>query len=121
MSITMLLLSIISGYLLGIISGLIPGIHTNNFAMILLVLSPVMTDYGITTFYAAVIILANAITHTFHDVIPSIFLGAPSADMALAVLPGHQLLLDGQELKLVTTPTVADGASCKYLYHLGHD
>jgi putative membrane protein len=78
LSITMLLLSILAGYILGVISGLIPGIHTNNFAMILVSLSSVMADYGVTTFYAAVIILSNSITHTFHDVIPSIFLGAPS-------------------------------------------
>ena len=67
-SISMLLLSIIVGYLLGIISGLIPGIHTNNFALILVALSPALVEYGVSPFYAAVIILSNAIAHTFHVV-----------------------------------------------------
>lgn len=94
-SISMLLLSVFVGYLLGIISGLIPGIHTNNFALILVALSPALVEYGVSPFYSAVIILSNAITHTFHDVIPAVYLGAPDADMALAVLPGHRLLLEG--------------------------
>ena len=36
-----------------------------------------------------------AITHTFIDYIPSIFLGAPDEDSFLSILPGHQLLLKG--------------------------
>jgi putative membrane protein len=37
-----------------------------------------------------------AITHTFLDFIPSIFLGAPEDDSnALSVLPGHRLLMKG--------------------------
>lgn len=37
-----------------------------------------------------------AITHTFMDFIPSIFLGAPDEDSFLSVLPGHKLLLRGR-------------------------
>ncbi|MBW6470176.1 MAG: tripartite tricarboxylate transporter permease [Methanosarcinaceae archaeon] len=91
----MILLSVLAGYLLGVFSGLVPGIHTNNFALLLVAFSPMMSDYGIQPFYIAVIILSNSIAHTFHDIIPAIFLGAPDSDMALAVLPGHRLLLDG--------------------------
>ncbi len=94
-SILIILLSVLSGYFLGVFSGLVPGIHTNNFALILVALSPMMGEYGIQPFYIAVIILSNSIAHTFHDVIPAVFLGAPDSDMALAVLPGHRLLLDG--------------------------
>jgi putative membrane protein len=49
----------------------------------------------------AVFIIAMAITHTFLDSIPSIFLGAPDADMALGVLPGHRLLLEGKGYEAV--------------------
>jgi len=35
----MLALSVSIGFVLGLVSGLIPGIHTNNFALILLALS----------------------------------------------------------------------------------
>jgi len=46
----------------------------------------------------AVFIISLALTHTFLDSIPSIFLGAPDPDMALSVLPGHRLLLGGKGL-----------------------
>jgi len=94
-SIFIIILSVLAGYFLGVFSGLVPGIHTNNFALVLVALSPLMGEYGIQPFYIAVIILSNSIAHTFHDVIPAVFLGAPDSDMALAVLPGHRLLLDG--------------------------
>jgi len=42
-----------------------------------------------------------AITHTFLDAIPSIFLGAPDADQALNALPGHKLLLKGKGFEAV--------------------
>jgi putative membrane protein len=48
-----------------------------------------------------VFIIAMAITHTFLDSIPSVFLGAPDSDMALGVLPGHRLLLEGKGYEAV--------------------
>ncbi|NYT19824.1 MAG: hypothetical protein GKC08_06005 [Methanosarcinales archaeon] len=91
----MLLLSVLIGYALGIFSGLVPGIHTNNFALMLVALSPMLMDSGIPPIYIAIAILANSLSHTFHDIIPAVYLGAPNDDMALAVLPGHRLLLEG--------------------------
>jgi len=58
--------------------------------------SPFLSSIGFAPFYIAVIILSNSIAYTFLDIIPSIFLGAPEADTALAVLPGHALLMDGR-------------------------
>jgi len=55
-----------------------------------------------------VFIIAMAITHTFLDVLPAIFLGAPDSDTALGVLPGHKLLLEGKGLIAVKL-TVAGG------------
>ncbi|MDP2767080.1 MAG: tripartite tricarboxylate transporter permease [Candidatus Methanoperedens sp.] len=100
-SLTHLILSIFLGFLLGIISGLTPGIHVNNFALLLVALSPFFTSIGFAPFYIAVVILSNSITHTFLDIIPSIFLGAPEADTALAVLPGHALLMEGRGAEAV--------------------
>ena len=94
-SILMLLLSVLAGYTLGIFSGLVPGIHTNNFALMLVAFSPIFMDWGIPPAYIAVAIVANSLSHSFHDIIPAIYLGAPNDDMALAVLPGHRLLLEG--------------------------
>ena len=42
-----------------------------------------------------------ALTHTFLDTIPSVFLGAPESDTALSVLPGHRLLLKGRGFEAV--------------------
>jgi len=95
-SLVLLIISIMLGFLLGIVSGLTPGIHVNNFALILVAASPFLSGMGFAPFYIAVIILSNSIAHTFLDIIPSIFLGAPEADTALAVLPGHALLMEGR-------------------------
>jgi putative membrane protein len=95
-SILLLLISVLAGCLMGIVSGLIPGLHSNNFAMLLVSVSPMLIESGIPATYIIFMILANCITHTFHDIIPAIYLGVPNSDMALAVLPGHQLLLDGR-------------------------
>ncbi len=101
LSITFLIVSIFFGFLLGIVSGLTPGIHVNNFALILLALSSLFQDMGFTPFYIAVIILSNSIAQTFLDIIPSVFLGAPEADTALAVMPGHALLMEGRGAEAV--------------------
>ncbi len=96
LSITLLIISIMFGFILGIISGLTPGVHVNNFALILVALAPAFVELGFTPFYIAIVILSNSIAQTFLDIIPSIFLGAPEADTALAVLPGHALLMEGK-------------------------
>lgn len=53
-----------------------------------------------------VFIIAMAVTHTFLDIIPSVFLGAPDPDTALAVLPGHRLLLKGMGYEAVKLATI---------------
>jgi len=83
-------LSIFSGIIAGTITGILPGIHINLVASFLLALQfgdPIL----ISCFIASM-----AITHTFLDFIPSVFLGAPEDDSnALSVLPGHRLLMKG--------------------------
>ncbi len=89
----LLMLCISIGFLLGAISGLTPGLHVNNFASMLLALSPMLLDKGLLPYHMASMILAASISQTFFDTIPAIFVGAPDADTALAVLPGHSLVL----------------------------
>lgn len=110
-SIQILLASVLIGYVLGIISGLTPGVHTNNFALLLVALSPFFASFGFTPFCIAIIILSNSIAHTFLDIIPSIFLGAPEADTALAVLPGHQLLLEGRGIEAIRLSAFGSAAA----------
>ncbi len=90
-----LILALALGILAGTITGLIPGIHINLIAILLLSISSSLLN--ITSPLTLIIfITAMAITHTFVDFIPSIFLGAPDEDSVLSVLPGHKLLLKGR-------------------------
>ncbi|MBL7205988.1 MAG: tripartite tricarboxylate transporter permease [Candidatus Aenigmarchaeota archaeon] len=82
------------GCFLGIITGIIPGLHVNTISLLLIPLSLTINPY-----FIAVAIIAMAISHTFFDFIPSIFLGAPEDSTALAVLPGHKMLLEGRGLE----------------------
>lgn len=110
-SLLLLFASVLGGYLLGIISGLLPGVHNNNFALALVALAPFLAEKGLSPLYIAVIILSNAISQTFHDIIPSVFLGAPDGDTALAVLPGHRLLLDGAGAEAVRLSALGSAGS----------
>ena len=47
------------------------------------------------------LVIGNAITHTFLDFIPSVFLGAPDGDTALTLLPGHRMVLAGRGYEAV--------------------
>ena len=90
-----LISALILGILAGTITGLIPGIHINLISIFLISLSGFFLTH-LFPIILVVFIVAMAITHTFIDYIPSIFLGAPDEDSILSVLPGHQLLLKGQ-------------------------
>ncbi len=101
------------GVALGIITGLVPGIHVNTVATLILIFSPafmgfvllVSSPLGVSAGYAVVLVSAmivgNLITHTFLDFIPSALFGAPDEDMALSVLPAHRLVLRGDGDKAI--------------------
>jgi len=89
-----LLLAVLLGVLAGTFTGLIPGIHVNTISALVVSLS--MSGTAIVVF-----IISLAITHTFIDVLPSIFLGAPDPSMVLSVLPGHELLREGRGFEAV--------------------
>lgn len=100
-----LFLAITAGILAGIITGLIPGIHVNLISLLLISSTPFLSKY-FPMHSLALFIISMSITHTFVDIIPSIFLGAPNEDTALAVLPGHLLLLDGKGYEAVRLATI---------------
>jgi len=88
------------GVAAGIVTGLLPGVHINLVSVILLSLSPIIAKH-VPLLVVSVLIVVMAITHTFLDTIPSIFLGAPDDDKAMGVLPGHRYLLRGNGLMAV--------------------
>lgn len=111
---TTLAFCVILGFVLGIISGLTPGLHLNNFASMLLALSPQLILLGLTPFQMASIILAASISQTFFDAIPAIFLGAPDSETALSVLPGQRLMLEGRGIEAVRLSALGSAGSIAF-------
>lgn len=106
-----LLACIALGLLLGIISGLIPGLHLNSFAALLLAISPQLLARGLSPFEVSCIILAASISQTFFDAIPAVFLGAPDSETALSVLPGHRLMQEGRGIEAVRLSALGSAGS----------
>ncbi len=107
------LLVVLLGLGTGLLTGLSPGLHVNNVAAFVLatqgswagflaVLLPASSagapELG---FLLSVFVVSTAVSHAVFDFVPSVFFGAPSEDTALAVLPGHRLLLDGEGARAV--------------------
>ena len=83
------------GVFLGCMTGLIPGFHVNNVALLALSMSPLAVNAGIPLSSVAAIIVSMGTVHTFLNYIPSALIGAPDGDTALALLPGHRMLISG--------------------------
>ena len=105
------------GVILGILTGLIPGLHVNNIALILLAFSSTiiaafqpLVAYGLSEQFILVLIcgliVAISLTHSFTQNLSSTFVGAPNEDTALSVLPAHTLLLSGEGYKAVALATL---------------
>ena len=94
------LIAALLGILAGIVTGLIPGIHRNLVSILLVSISAFLLDF-VSLPSLGVFIISMAIAHTFLNVLPAIFLGAPDAETALGVLPGHRLLLQGMGYEAV--------------------
>ena len=88
------LAAIAFGIALGTFTGLTPGLHINLVAV--LIVSLATKTSKIPAEYTAIAIISMAITHTFLDTIPSVFLGVPDPDKVAGVLPTHRLVFDGK-------------------------
>ena len=97
------------GVLLGIFTGLVPGIHVNlvsflivsSSASVFAAVSVFTGNSGTAALLAASLITGMMITHSFLDIIPSVFLGAPDPAASLSVLPGHRLVMEGRGYRAV--------------------
>lgn len=96
----------------GLVTGLAPGLHVNNVAALVLAsrtawigalsaIMPQVSGDATADVLLACFLLATAASHAVFDFVPSVFLGAPSEDTALATLPGHRLLLQGEGARAV--------------------
>ena len=113
-----LLLFCMLGVFVGVITGILPGLHVNSVALILLSLSGTivasllsfLSSFGVSESFIYLLICAfivsTSLSHSFHDSIPSTFLGAPEEDTALSVLPAHALLLQGRGYEAVVLSAI---------------
>jgi len=84
---------VVGGIALGTASGLTPGLHANNFALLMAAFAPSLPG---PPRYVGAAMLAAGVTHTFLDVVPALALGVPDPAMAATALPGHRLVLQGR-------------------------
>ncbi|MCQ2085009.1 MAG: tripartite tricarboxylate transporter permease [archaeon] len=109
----MVVLASTAGALIGTFTGLIPGVHVNTAAAIMLGTYPLMvefvsgfTDPAYTPILVSCCIMSASAVHSFVDFIPSVFIGVPDADNVASVLPGHRLLLQGDGMLAVRAAAI---------------
>jgi len=98
-----ILFASLSGIIIGIFTGLMPGIHINLVSVALLALLPLLR---INALYSSIIIISIAITHIFIDFIPTTLLGTPNPDNSMALLPSQELLLKGRGHEAITLSVI---------------
>ncbi|QZX99480.1 tripartite tricarboxylate transporter permease [Halobaculum rubrum] len=103
---TVLLAYTLVGCALGCCSGLVPGLHANNFAFLLAAAAPGLDAPPLPLGCAMV---AAGVVHTFLDVVPSLALGVPDPAMAAAALPGHTLVAEGRGREAMRLSAVGSG------------
>ncbi|RLF33410.1 MAG: hypothetical protein DRN21_02615 [Thermoplasmata archaeon] len=111
----MVILFSLAGTGLGAVTGLIPGLHTNNVALLLFMISGIA---GTLNLYFCIMIVAAAISHTFLDIVPSTFIGAPEEDTALVVLPAHSMVLKGRGYEAVSLSALSSLAAVAICFAL---
>jgi putative membrane protein len=82
-----------AGVGLGTASGLCPGLHVNNLALLLAAVAPSLPG---PPHLVGATLLAAGVVHSFLDVVPALALGVPDASMAVTALPGHRLVIAGR-------------------------
>ena len=101
------------GACIGTFSGLVPGIHVNTLAAMMLAGYPFLTDLlsgfvppELLPICIASCIMSASIVHSFVDYVPSVFIGAPDPDDVISALPGHRLLLEGRGMAAVRSAAI---------------
>ncbi len=90
-----MVLGALLGTLTGVLTGLTPGIHVNTVTALLLAGSASLASFGVEYSALLAFTCCLAISHTFFDVVPGLFLGVPG-DETFALLPGHRLVRKGE-------------------------
>lgn len=94
------IIALVAGIAAGVVTGLLPGIHTNLIAAVVVSASVVLQRFFSST-ELGVFIISMSIVNAVVSAVPSIYLGAPETEYALGVLPGHRMLLQGKGYEAV--------------------
>ena len=101
-------LAALAGVLTGVVTGLLPGLHVNTVTALLLGAGAACAAAGFEFSTLLAFICALAISHTFFDVVPGLFLGVPG-DETFALLPGHRMVRRGEGLLAVRLSVTGSG------------
>jgi putative membrane protein len=99
------------GVALGTASGLVPGLHANNMALLLAGLAPSVPGPPL---YVGMAMLAAGVVHTFLEIVPALALGVPDPAMAVAALPGHRLVIEGRGREALRLSALGSGAAVAF-------
>lgn len=99
-TIAAVLIDVLLGTILGFIAGLTPGIHSNTFASLTLIYSSKFSNPG-------VIIISSSIAYTIANILPTVLLGVPDEETAIAVHPANELVLEGRGFEAVTISAIS--------------
>ncbi len=107
----------LAGCMLGVFSGIVPGIHVNTLAAMLLAACPAIwdalpLDRSASAAAVACCVMSASVVHSFVDFVPSVFIGAPDSEDAVSVLPGHRLLLKGRGMEAVRAAAIGSLVGC---------
>lgn len=94
------------GVAMGTATGLTPGIHVNNAALLLASLAPLVPG---PPRFVGVALLSAGIVHSFLDVVPALALGVPDPAMAATALPGHRLVIEGRGREALRLSALGSG------------
>lgn len=111
--IVLVILASMVGAAAGTFTGLVPGIHVNTLASVMLISYPAISsavssfaDPAHVPIVVSACIMSAAVVHSFVDFVPSVFTGAPDPDEVLSVLPGHRLLMAGYGMAAVRAAAI---------------
>ena len=106
-----LLAAIGAGVGLGTVSGLVPGLHANTFALLLAAVAGEIPGSAVAVGAA---MLSAGVTHTFLDVVPALALGVPDPAMAANALPGHRLVIQGRGREALRLSALGSGLAVAF-------
>ncbi len=89
-------ISFVAGLFFGLLSGLLPGLHSNTIISVL-------SSLGLDERALAVMIISLYPAHLVTSFIPSIFFGIPESSTVVAVLPGQRMVLRGEGIAALKT------------------